>query len=253
MFFKEGFSIETKLNDKLDEIDVAMERHTSVMCEVQAKHDEAMRTLQEEMRVAVEKNEAFQKLLTELDGTLAEQHEALDRAKEELAKVNTSGGGSSDVVDNDDPEVRALQLELEFVQCEYNQVEEEVMHAEDQLADAEITRSLEEEEEQQEKAKVIEEKKSVNDATADMTTNRTSTPKRRDTLDSLDLDISLTSATGLSLLSRTLAEQRGQLQGISFRSTVSPAMTQPARRHTHHRMTRPTLLELEVSSSTQNY
>lgn len=124
--------MENKLVDKLDEVDVALERHATVMLEIQAQHEEEMRVLQQQMRESVQKNEAFRRALDELDGTLALQLEELQRTNDELKQL-TSGARGVEGDEEEDEELQGLRLGLEQKKCAVNQLEEKIMHVQGEL------------------------------------------------------------------------------------------------------------------------
>lgn len=175
-----------------------------MMSEIQAEHDEAMKKLQEEMEQAVQRNEAFQQLLAELDRNMAEQIKDFDRAKSDLE-------GKSDS-QFEDPDLRGMICDLEEAKCELNQVEEEIMH---QLSYcAEITGGAEVSSEsggdlEAELGGYLETLKNL----------RTSTPMTVDTESSIS-NVSFNSSASTQFPS-FMKRQLGRFQGLSFNSVIS--------------------------------
>lgn len=205
---QEGFAVEAQLNEKLDDIDVVLERHASIVSKVEAEHETAMLTLQQEMQAAVERNEAFKKLLVDLDGNLAEQHQAMDRAKEQAENCSFSV----------DPELGPLSLELEHLKCKLNQVEEEARYMRSGLYNSTAMSPC------SSTGSMIPSTGShlpeaVDDEKDAMTTMKTSTPQP--SLDRSDL----LSISGVSGRPPSQAPTMSSIRDVSYASTVSRALS----------------------------
>lgn len=278
--------MESSLTGKLDEIDVVLDQHQTVMSEIQAKHNEDMANLQKEMLEAAEKNEAFQKMLQELDSTLTEQNATLDKVKAELELI-VSG---SNLAHHEDPVLLPLQVQLEEKKCSLSQMEEEISHIQDCLETKSSTDSLEDSEIENEEENINNDqdettagesetgnvdpdksKTMINDNSLAATTMRTSTPTLMNLTEALNNSVNKNNATELDLdgisscgmsVASIFSTTRGPLDplrkgarsvrnGMSFYSQISqPTPTSIGNvRQGVKRKSHSMMLDVEVSST----